>query len=186
MDAFGEIKAFWSKAFWLRKFWPRKFLRNTLTISLAFSLFALPVRAASKTPSPSPLLSALAVNGNMEQSILYYVNLHRRAMRLAPLQLNPSESAIAAQHSRDMATGRAPFGHTGFHDRVSVLSRQVGPIGVAAENVAYGQMSAKEVVDGWLGSPGHRRNIEGNFRLTGIGLARDRNGRIYYTQIFTR
>jgi uncharacterized protein YkwD len=164
-----------------------------LGISLVFSLFALPVRAGNRPSSPFPCSSipsaAHAVKrnmGNMEQSILYYVNLHRRAIRLASLQLNNSESAIAAQHSRDMATGRTPFGHTGFHERISMLNKQVGPIRVAAENVAYGQMSAKEVVDGWLGSPGHRRNIEGNFRLTGIGLARDRNGRIYYTQIFTR
>jgi hypothetical protein len=34
-----------------------------------------------------------------------------------------------------------------------------------------GPMGAREVVDGWLHSPGHRRNIEGDFRLTGIGLA---------------
>jgi uncharacterized protein YkwD len=165
----------------------RAFLGIYLTMSLAFSLFfALPARAAGKASSPFGLSTSPPVKGKMEQSILYYVNLHRHAIKLAPLQINPSESAIASQHSRDMATGRTPFGHTGFHERVSILSKQVGPIHVAAENVAYGQMSAKEVVDGWLGSPGHRRNIEGNFRLTGIGLARDHNGRIYYTQIFTR
>jgi uncharacterized protein YkwD len=62
----------------------------------------------------------------------------------------------------------------------------MGPITVVAENVASGQMSAREVVDGWLNSPGHRRNIEGNFKLTGIGLARGSRGMIYFTQIFTR
>lgn len=183
MDAIGGFRVFYR--FWLfHRFW------SFFGISLAFSLLALPVRAAIRpfSPFPEPPVpsTAHASKENMEQSILYYVNLHRRAIRLASLQLNNSESAIAAQHSRDMATGRAPFGHTGFHERISKLNKQVGPIRVAAENVAYGQMSAKEVVDGWLGSPGHRRNIEGNFRLTGIGLARDRNGRVYYTQIFTR
>jgi len=41
-------------------------------------------------------------------------------------------------------------------------------------------------VDGWLNSPGHKKNIEGNFTLTGIGYARDHKGNIYFTQIFSR
>jgi uncharacterized protein YkwD len=47
-------------------------------------------------------------------------------------------------------------------------------------------MSAREVVDGWLKSPGHKRNIEGDFTLTGIGIASDKQGNIYFTQIFSR
>jgi uncharacterized protein YkwD len=47
-------------------------------------------------------------------------------------------------------------------------------------------MSAKEVVEGWLNSPGHKRNIEGDFTLTGIGVAKNNKGIIYYTQIFTK
>ncbi len=47
-------------------------------------------------------------------------------------------------------------------------------------------MDAREVVDGWLHSPGHRRNIMGDFRLTGIGVAEAANGMIYFTQIFVK
>jgi len=47
-------------------------------------------------------------------------------------------------------------------------------------------MTAREVVDGWLHSPGHKRNIEGDFIFTGIGHARDKKGDIYFTQIFSR
>ncbi len=100
--------------------------------------------------------------------------------------MNGVESSVAAGHSRDMASGRAPFGHTEAKSREKAISRQIGPVLSMGENVAYGERSAKEVVDDWLQSPGHRRNIEGNFRLTGIGLARDRRGVIYFTQIFTR
>jgi uncharacterized protein YkwD len=39
-------------------------------------------------------------------------------------------------------------------------------------------------VDGWLGSPHHRENIEGNFDRTGVGIARSGDGTYYYTQIF--
>jgi len=85
-----------------------------------------------------------------------------------------------------MLSGKTPFGHEGFHERINRLRKRLGPIHVAAENVASGPMSAREVVDGWLHSPGHRRNIEGNFKLTGIGLARREDGMVYFTQIFTR
>jgi uncharacterized protein YkwD len=57
---------------------------------------------------------------------------------------------------------------------------------MVGENVASGQMTAKEAVEGWLQSPGHKRNIEGNFTLTGIGWAKDKRGMIYFTQIFTK
>lgn len=118
--------------------------------------------------------------------ILRYVNEHRRAKGLAPLQANSFISSVALQHSRDMLSGKTPFGHDGFHDRIDRIRKRLGPIRVAAENVASGPMSAREVVDGWLNSPGHRKNIEGNFKLTGIGLARRGDGMIYFTQIFTR
>ena len=123
---------------------------------------------------------------NMETNILYYINLHRQSIGLPPLQINDFESSVAAQHSKNMAAGRTPFGHRGLQLRMNAIERKLGSVTVTAENVAYGQMTAMEVVDGWLHSYGHRRNIEGNFTLTGIGWAKDSKGLIYYTQIFTR
>ncbi|WP_231590801.1 CAP domain-containing protein [Hymenobacter terrenus] len=46
--------------------------------------------------------------------------------------------------------------------------------------------TAADFVNGWLNSPGHRANIEGNFTRTGIGVATSSTGRIYSTQIFIR
>lgn len=137
--------------------------------------------ARNYAPSPPP-----SGPKNIEKGILYYVNLHRYSIGLSLLQLNKVESTVAAQHSRDMASGRVPFGHTGLQSRVNIITRQIGPVTATGENVALGQRSPKEVVADWLQSPGHRRNIEGDFKLTGIGLARDDKGLIYYTQIFTR
>ena len=43
----------------------------------------------------------------------------------------------------------------------------------AAENIAAGQRTAEEVYTSWMGSPGHRRNIEDcSLTYHGIGLAR--------------
>ena len=122
----------------------------------------------------------------MAADILRYVNAHRRSKGLRPLQANSYISSIALEHSRDMLYGRTPFGHEGLRDRIDRISKRLGPVHMGAENVASGPMSAREVVNGWLHSPGHRRNIEGDFNLTGIGLAQRRDGVIYFTQIFTR
>ena len=122
----------------------------------------------------------------MSRQILVFVNEYRRTKGLPVLEPNSFISSVALGHSRDMLTGKSPFGHDGFRDRINVISSRLGKLHVAAENVASGPMGAREVVDGWLHSPGHRRNIEGDFRLTGIGLAEGRNGMIYFTQIFVR
>ena len=45
-------------------------------------------------------------------------------------------------------------------------------------------MNAKQVVNMWLNSDGHRKNIEGNYNLTGIGVVKGKDGALYFTQIF--
>jgi uncharacterized protein YkwD len=122
----------------------------------------------------------------MTKDILYFINAHRRAIGLKNLQLNNVESSLALQHSINMASNRTPFGHKGLNERARIISHKVGAISMAAENVASGDMNAKEVVEGWLNSPGHKRNIETDFTLTGIGVAKNDKGVIYYTQIFTK
>jgi uncharacterized protein YkwD len=126
------------------------------------------------------------VSASMASDILRYVNQHRHSMGLKPLEANSYISSVALGHSKDMLSGKTPFGHEGFRDRIDLIRKRLGPLHVVAENVASGPMTAREVVDGWLHSPGHRRNIEGDFHLTGIGVATARNGMIYFTQIFAK
>ena len=132
------------------------------------------------------LVPVLGFTQPRSADILRYVNEYRHKKGLAPLQANSFISSVALEHSRDMLYGKTPFGHEGLRDRIERISKRIGPVHIGAENVASGPMSAREVVDGWLHSPGHRRNIEGDFKLTGIGLAKRGDGVIYFTQIFTR
>lgn len=52
----------------------------------------------------------------------------------------------------------------------------------AGENIAYGQRTPKQVVDGWMNSSGHRANIL-NSSYTQIGVGYVPNGH-YWTQMF--
>ena len=93
-------------------------------------------------------------------------------------------NAIAQKHSEDMARGRVGFGHGGFNQRSAMANKAIKHIHSFAENVAYGATTGKQVVTLWKNSPGHRRNMLGHYKYIGIGIAKDRQGRIYYTQVF--
>jgi uncharacterized protein YkwD len=123
---------------------------------------------------------------SLTESILYYVNLHRKSLGLPALQLDPFESSVAAQHSKNMATGKTAFGHDGAESRAKAISNQLGSIQAFGENVAFGQESARDLVDKWLQSKPHRENIEGDFTRTGIGWAKDKKGVNYFTELFTK
>ncbi|XZF15323.1 CAP domain-containing protein [Chitinophagaceae bacterium MMS25-I14] len=128
--------------------------------------------------------SFAADGGNMEASILKLINQYRAGKHLPALAMNDEIADAARRHSYDMATHKVPFGHDGFEQRTGRLIKDLKPANAAAENVAFGASSAREVVDMWLHSKGHRKNIEGNYNMTGIGIAADRTGKYYFTQIF--
>jgi len=66
----------------------------------------------------------------------------------------------AAAHADDLA-GSGRFSHEGSNgSSVGQRVRQQGyKFCFVAENIAKGQGSLQEVLEGWMASPGHRRNI---------------------------
>lgn len=122
----------------------------------------------------------------IEKEIFELVNEHRVKKGLPALEMNATIAAAAAKHSRNMASKRVSPGHSGFDDRMDKLLQQIKGSNATAENVAFGARTAQRVVDMWLDSKGHRKNIEGNYNLTGIGVSRSKDGTLYYTQIFIR
>jgi len=131
-------------------------------------------------------LQAAESEAAIEQEILLQINHYRQAHGLGTLRMNPVMTREARQHSLDMANHKIPFGHQYFSDRIKRIYKQVTlPMG-GAENVAYNYKTASIVVNGWLKSPGHKRNIDGKYNLTGIGVVRDKQGKLYYTQMFLR
>lgn len=123
-------------------------------------------------------------NSNLISDIVSKTNEFRRSEGLPKLILNEDLNAIAQKHSQDMAKGRVAFGHAGFSERNALASSEISHLHSFAENVAYGPTTAKGVVTLWKNSPGHRHNMLGHYKYIGIGIAKDRNGRIYYTEVF--
>lgn len=122
---------------------------------------------------------------DIEIEILQLVNEHRAALNLSPLAFYLPIQKASYQHSNNMAHGSVPFGHTGFSERANKLVHNLGG-SAASENVAMGQRSAHEVVQSWLNSAQHRKNIEGDFNLTGISVVKDKSGERLFTQLFIK
>jgi uncharacterized protein YkwD len=99
-------------------------------------------------------------------------NAHRTAIGCGALRWDGPTAAVAQAHADDMVR-RDYFSHTN-PDGESPFDR-LRAAGVtyqaAAENIAFGYPMASGVLEGWLASEGHRRNLE-NCRYThhGVGL----------------
>lgn len=113
-------------------------------------------------------------------------NTARARAGLPPLAVDPVLTRAAQAHSADMVA-RAFYSHTSPGgsqpwDRAAAAGSIRRTIG---ENIACGQRSPAEVVDGWMNSPGHRANIlKPDFTHIGIGFAGGGPAATYWTQLF--
>jgi uncharacterized protein YkwD len=113
---------------------------------------------------------------------------------LPPLKYSKSLSFVSREWSEEQAR-RGNIGHQGFpNQRVQAFRQefQGKRVSMGAENVAFTfarssspEDVARVLTQMWARSPGHRRNMLGNFQQLGIGVVRDGN-RFYGTQIFGR
>ncbi len=121
--------------------------------------------------------------------LLSQMNRHRKKMGLIPLGRVKLLDQIAYGHSKSMAR-RKHCDHWGIEKRNRITKTKLG-ISYIGENCfmypskRYGRRTAYRLLKGWLGSSGHRRNIENSrYKRTGIGIVQ-RGHYIYATQIFT-
>lgn len=157
----------------------------------ALALFVIGAAQLSCTPPPAktPASAVTApapapARKPFNEEILYFVNQFRQSQGEGPLTMNKDMVETAAIHSEAMAEGKVPFGHDNFDLRYKYVAAKLGGVDAFAENVAMGNLDARQVVDGWAHSPMHRKNMLGNYNLTGIATAVSSNGQIYFTQIF--
>ncbi|MBM3176278.1 MAG: CAP domain-containing protein [Chloroflexi bacterium] len=121
--------------------------------------------------------------------LLNQVNHARQRRHIGCLGRTNVLDRVAYGHSRSMAK-RRHCDHGGFNGRCSYIERKTG-LSRVAENCymfparKYNAKVARELVGGWLKSPGHRENLlNPEFKRTGIGIVESR-GYVYATQLFT-
>jgi uncharacterized protein YkwD len=135
------------------------------------------VPALPKVPAGVPGLSGPAA------AVVTLTNAERVKAGCKPLQVDSRLNKSAQYHSTDMAK-RDYFEHDDpdgkdFSDREADAGFE-GDSG--GENIARGQTSAAEVMNDWMHSPGHKRNIlDCSFTKIGIGYVAAGH---YWTQNF--
>lgn len=123
-----------------------------------------------------------------EHFVLAEINRIRNERGLPELKLNAKLREVARRHSADMAAA-GYFSHTspsgqGLKDR---LGTSLGSRFLAGENIQRNDYPdpARVAIQGWLKSPGHLQNIlNEKFTETGIGVAADSEGIVFFTQVF--
>lgn len=163
----------------------------------------VPLRAISESfgaevewleESYTVMISTQATNGTPENStsefekqVFNLVNEERSKNGLSPLTWNNSVADVARAHSKDMGE-RNFMSHTN-PDGLSPFDRLKNAgisYTMAAENIAAGQSTPQQVMQSWMNSDGHRKNIL-NPNLTQIGIGYYNSGssyKHYWTQCF--
>ena len=161
--------------------------------SLALAAMALLAAVATLTAAPasavtncSPSSSWGTNRPDLAAQVIGLINQYRAGKGLSQLAVSGPLTASSEWKSLHMAANGyfdhndpAPVSRTAFQ-RATDCGYSGGWWG---ENIAWGYTTSQSVVDGWLGSPGHKANIENaNFTSTGVGVAANASGQLYWTR----
>jgi hypothetical protein len=140
----------------------------------------------------APLLHAADAQ-EAARRIVEGANALRMAQGRGALEVSPELEKAALEFARYMAkTGKCGHGADGRQPVDRAKAQGYEPC-IVAENIAYQYRSdgydtatlAQDLVEGWKQSPEHRKNLlDPAPTQTGVGLARDKEGRYFAVQMF--
>jgi uncharacterized protein YkwD len=120
-----------------------------------------------------------AQNAAVAAEVVQRVNAYRASLGLSQLGQSQSLTNAAAWKAAQLAVdvpaaGQGAFLHEDWGTGRTVPARlqACGYGDTAGENIAYGQESAEEVMNAWIASEGHRRNLQyPAWGAIGVGVA---------------
>ncbi len=130
-----------------------------------------------------PLFSTVK---RVEQEVVRLVNLERAKNGLKPLAHNWELSRVARFKSNDMRD-QGYFSHQSptYGSPFDMMRDFNISYQTAGENIAAGQQTPASVVQAWMNSEGHRKNIlNSSFSQIGVGYASGGPMQHYWTQMF--
>lgn len=118
------------------------------------------------------------------EAVTSLVNAARQDAGLSELELDADLCAAAQARAQEIAQS---FSHTrpDGSSCFTILEEFGISYRAAGENIAMGQRTPEDVMDGWMNSSGHRANIlNGTFTSIGVGYYVDGAGAAHWVQIF--
>ncbi|MGM0750781.1 MAG: SafA/ExsA family spore coat assembly protein [Bacillota bacterium] len=120
--------------------------------------------------------------------VVKLVNQERSQVGLPPLKENWELSRVARYKSEDMIA-KNYFSHTSpTYGSPFQMMKDFGiSYQAAGENIAAGQRTPAEVVEAWMNSEGHRKNIlSPTYTEIGVGYVKGGSYGHYWTQMFIK
>jgi len=153
------------------------------------------IKANPQFKDPSLIMPGQKVNipeaaplKTLEDEVARLVNAERAKNGLPALTVNWQAARVARYKSQDMID-KNYFAHNSptYGSPFNMMESFGLKFSSAAENIAYGQKTAAEVMNSWMNSPGHRANIlSKTVTQIGVGCAKKSNGTLYWTQMFLK
>lgn len=156
----------------------------TVTITTPPPPTPTPTPTRTQDPKPPPPPEPISEAAGLEAGVVDATNAVRADAGCGPLHVDDRLTAAARAHSHDMRL-RDFFSHEN-PDGESPWDRAgaVGYESLAAENIAMGQQDVDAVMDAWMKSPGHRKNILNcDYKAIGVGVEQG-DGGPWWTQMF--
>lgn len=122
---------------------------------------------------------------SFQKEVLDLVNKERTSRGLQALKFNSELSNVATLKSQDMID-KNYFDHTSptYGSPFDMMKKFGISYTSAGENIAMGQETPQEVMNAWMNSDGHRKNIlNPDFTELGVGIAA-KGSSLYWTQMF--
>ncbi|WP_237458284.1 CAP domain-containing protein [Pontibacillus yanchengensis] len=127
-----------------------------------------------------------AQSSDFKAKVVDLTNKEREKKGLSKLKAYPELRNVAQKKSEDMVKN-GYFSHNSptYGSPFEMMQNFGIDYKTAAENIAAGQQTPEKVVEGWMNSAGHRKNIlNKNVTHIGIGIERGGDMGIYWTQMF--
>lgn len=158
---------------------------TTKTYTTTYKTTARVTTTKARVTYTNPPTSAKKVTG-FEQHMLDIMNAEREKVGAPALSFNPELTRLAQIRAAELAT-RYDAAHNRPDGRgwYTVFDDNNFWYVSAGENIAYGQPSSDAVIRTWIESPGHYANIVST-KFGHVGLAcYEKNGVLYWEQLFT-
>ncbi|WP_163538508.1 CAP domain-containing protein [Gracilibacillus sp. YIM 98692] len=123
--------------------------------------------------------------GDFRQKVIDLTNQRRSENGAGNVSLDQELAEVAQKKSQDMAENNY-FSHTSptYGSPFNMLDQFGVDYTKASENIAAGQTSPEQVVESWMNSEGHRKNLlDPAVTHIGVGYASDGD---YWTQLFIK
>lgn len=149
-----------------------------IAAGLVFSVLAgmgamMPVGQGTASAAQAKSMAAVYARIQAERAaeVVALVNKERVKAGLKPLVVHTNLTKMAKTKAIDMFKTKY-FNHTSptYGSPFDMMDAFNITYKYAGENIAMGQKSAKEVVEDWMNSPGHKANIlNSHYNLIGVG-----------------